>query len=90
MRAGKGRVQLDAMDGPVLIGGTEVSPGDLLLGDADGVVAVPRSREVEVVALAKEIEEAEDRIRTAVENGMRLDEARKQFKYFELQRRKAT
>ncbi|HCQ98790.1 MAG TPA: diguanylate cyclase, partial [Acidobacteria bacterium] len=49
----------------------------------------PRSREVEVVALAKEIEEAEDRIRTAVESGVRLDEARKQFKYFELQRRKA-
>ena len=89
MRTGKDRVQLDAMDVPVLIGGTEVSPGDLLLGDADGVVAVPRSREVEVVALAKEIEEAEDRIRTAVENGMRLDEARKQFKYFALQRRKA-
>ena len=89
MRTGKDRVQLDAMDVPVLIGGTEVSPGDLLLGDADGVVAVPRSREVEVIDLAKEIEEAEDRIRTAVENGMRLDEARKQFKYFELQRRKA-
>ena len=57
MRTGKDRVQLDAMDVPVLIGGTKVSPGDLLLGDADGVVAVPRSREAEVVALAKEIEE---------------------------------
>ena len=56
MRTGKDRVQLDAMDVPVLIGGTKVFPGDLLLGDADGVVAVPRSREAEVVALAKEIE----------------------------------
>ena len=41
-----------------------------------------------VIALAQDIEVAEDRIREAVESGMRLDEARRQFKYFELQRKK--
>ena len=88
VRTGKDRVQLDALDVPVSVGGATVHPVDALLGDADGVIAVPRSREAEVIALAQEIEEAEDRIRAAVEGGLRLDEARKQFKYFELQRSK--
>ncbi len=87
MRTGKDRVQLDAMNVTVSIGGARVSPGDLLLGDADGVVAIPRAHEAEVARLAQEIEAAEDRIRAAFAGGMRLDEARKQFKYHQLQSR---
>ncbi len=70
----------------VSIGDARVSPGDLLLGDADGVIVVPAGFERKVVALAQEIDDAEARIRQAVEGGMRLDEARRQFKYFTLQR----
>jgi regulator of RNase E activity RraA len=80
MRTGKDRVQLDAMNVAVSIGGARVSPGDLLLGDADGVVVIPKDREEEVLASAKAIDEAETRIREAVEGGMRLDEARRTFK----------
>jgi len=87
MRTGKDRVQLDAMNVTVSIGGARVSPGDLLLGDADGVVVVPKEKEDEVLAHAKAIDEAESRIREAVEGGMRLDEARRKFKYFTLQSR---
>jgi regulator of RNase E activity RraA len=87
MRTGKDRVRLDAMNLPVSIGGARVSPSDLLLGDADGVVVLPREREGEILATAKAIEEAESRIRDAVEAGMRLDEARRKFKYFDLQKR---
>jgi regulator of RNase E activity RraA len=85
MRTGKDRVQLDAMDVPVSIGGARVHPGDLLLGDADGVVCVPQDRVAEVIEIARSIDEAEVRIREAFEGGMRLDEARKRFKYFKLQ-----
>lgn len=87
MRTGKDRVELDALNVTVSIGGARVSPGDLLLGDADGVVAVPQEKEQEVIAQAKAIEEAETRIREAVEGGMRLDEARRKFRYFRLQSR---
>jgi regulator of RNase E activity RraA len=87
MRTGKDRVQLDASNVTVSIGGARVSPGDLLLGDADGVVVVPKENEDEVLAHAKSIDEAENRIREAVEGGMRLDEARKKYKYFNLQSR---
>ena len=87
MRTGKDRVQLDALNVTVSIGGARVSPGDLLLGDADGVVVVPKEKEDEVIAHAKAIDEAETRIREAVEKGMRLDEARRKYKYFKLQSR---
>ena len=87
MRTGKDRVQLDAKEVPVSIGGARVHPGDLLLGDADGVVTIPRARESEVIEIARSIDAAEEKIREAVEGGMRLDEARKQFKYFQLQKR---
>lgn len=86
MRTGKDRVQLDALDVPVSLGGARVSRGDLLLGDADGVLAVPRDKVAEVVDLAGSIHEAEEKIREAVDGGMRLDEARRAFKYFKLQR----
>jgi 4-hydroxy-4-methyl-2-oxoglutarate aldolase len=85
MRTGKDRVQLDAMDIPVSIGGARVHPGDWLLGDADGVVCIPQGRTEEVIEIARSINEAEVKIRDAFESGMRLDEARKQFKYFKLQ-----
>ena len=85
MRTGKDRVQLDAMDVPVSIGGARVHPGDWLLGDADGVVCIPKNRAGEVIEIARSIDEAEVKIREAFASGMRLDEARKQFKYFKLQ-----
>lgn len=87
MRTGKDRVQLDGFNVPVSVGDARVTPGDLLLGDANGVVVVPRDRESDVIGLAEQIHAAEEAICRAVESGMRLDEARTKFKYFALQRR---
>ncbi|OFZ71654.1 MAG: diguanylate cyclase [Betaproteobacteria bacterium RBG_16_64_9] len=85
MRTGKDRVQVEKMDVPVNIGNARVAPGDLLRGDADGVLVIPREHEDRVLAAAEEIHEAEERIRAAVRGGMRLDEARKRFRYHSLQ-----
>jgi regulator of RNase E activity RraA len=87
MRTGKDRVQLDGFNVPVSIGDARVSPDDLLAGDANGVVVVPRAREMDVVVLAEQVHAAEEAIVRAVEDGMRLDEARTRFRYFDLQRR---
>jgi 4-hydroxy-4-methyl-2-oxoglutarate aldolase len=87
MRTGKDRVQVEATNVPVTIGEARVQPGDILRGDADGVVVIPKEHEDRVLAAAEEIEEAENAIRKAVRSGMRLDEARKQFKYHTLQTR---
>ena len=60
----------------------------MVCGDADGVLVIPREHEDKVLSAAEEIEAAESRIREAVRSGMRLDQARKQFKYHTLQSRK--
>jgi regulator of RNase E activity RraA len=85
MRTGKDRVQVEATGVPVNIGDVRVAPGDLLRGDADGVVVIPRDFEDRVLDVAESIEAAEEAIREAVRGGMRLDEARRQFKYHQLQ-----
>jgi 4-hydroxy-4-methyl-2-oxoglutarate aldolase len=87
MRTGKDRVQVEKMQTPVNIGNARVAPGGLLRGDADGVLVIPRDHEERVLAAAEEIHEAEERIRAAVRGSLRLDEARKQFRYHSLQTR---
>lgn len=87
MRTGKDRVQLDEMNVRVAIGGAHVAPGDLMRGDADGVVVIPQVVEEAVLATAEEIATAEDRIREAILSGMRLDEAREVNRYHALQTR---
>jgi 4-hydroxy-4-methyl-2-oxoglutarate aldolase len=87
MRTGKDRVQVEAVEIAVTIGGARVAPGDLLRGDADGVVVLPRQHEERILEAAEQIQAAEARIRAACRSGVRLDEARKHFGYHQLQTR---
>jgi regulator of RNase E activity RraA len=87
MRTGKDRVAVEAMQVSVAIGGVRIKPGDFLLGDFDGVVAIPKDRIAQVADVAANIEQAENRIRKSVEAGDRLDEARKKLIYHNLQTR---
>jgi regulator of RNase E activity RraA len=88
MRTGKDRVQVESMGGPVNIGDARVNQGDILRGDADGVVCIPREHEEQILAVAEEIDRAEDQIRSLVRGGMKLAEARKQLGYHKLQSKK--
>ncbi len=47
----KGRGKVAEIDVPIRCGGVAVAPGDLVVGDADGVIVVPRA--VEAAALDK-------------------------------------
>lgn len=85
MRTGKDRVQVEATNGPVNIGDARVHPGDILRGDADGVVVIPRAHEEEILKIAEEVDAVEDRIRRAVKEGKSLAEARRQHGYHQLQ-----
>jgi regulator of RNase E activity RraA len=87
MRTGKDRVQVQAEQVAVTIGRARVEPGDLLRGDADGVVVIPQAREGEVLEVAENIQRAEERIRELTAAGKRLDEARKLVRYHQLQTR---
>lgn len=88
MRTGKDRVQVEGTNVPVNIGDARVCAGDLVRGDADGVVVLPKEHEEAILATAEEIEHAENKIRESVRSGMRLDEARKLHRYHSLQTRK--
>ena len=50
---------MEEIGGPVSIGGIRVEPGDLLLGDGDGIVVIPAASADAVIAAAIEIEDAE-------------------------------
>ncbi len=85
MRTGKDRVEVESMQAPVSVGEIQVRPGDILVGDADGILVIPRVRESEVFDTAREIEEAEQAIERETARGIRLDEARRAFRYHQLQ-----
>jgi 4-hydroxy-4-methyl-2-oxoglutarate aldolase len=50
-----GRNELESVNRPVAIGGVLVCPGDIVVGDADGVIVVPRERAEQVARFAREI-----------------------------------
>jgi 4-hydroxy-4-methyl-2-oxoglutarate aldolase len=87
MRTGKDRVQVEATQVPVSIGTVRVCPGDLVRGDADGVVVIPAQFQDEVLAAAEQIQAAEDAIRESVRSGMSLRAAREKHRYHQLQTR---
>ena len=88
MMTGKDRVMVEAMNVTVSIGGTQVKPGDLMVGDDTGVVVVPHERAEEVLRLSVEIDTAESRIEEAVRGGATLREARDKYRYHSLQSKK--
>jgi regulator of RNase E activity RraA len=87
MRTGKDRVQVEVVNGPVNIGDARVNPGDILRGDADGVLVIPQAHEDAVLDAAEEIDAVEQKIRKAVAEGRTLAEARKILGYHRLQTR---
>jgi len=87
MRTGKDRVQVEATQIPVSIGNARIAPGDLIRGDADGVIVIPRDFEDKVLVAAEQIQDAEDAIRASVRAGMSLRDARKTHGYHQLQTR---
>jgi 4-hydroxy-4-methyl-2-oxoglutarate aldolase len=50
-----GRNELESVNRPVTIGGALVCPGDIVVGDADGVIVVPRQVAEQVAKYAREI-----------------------------------
>jgi 3-hexulose-6-phosphate synthase/6-phospho-3-hexuloisomerase len=55
--------------GPLRIEGVDCRPGDWIVGDADGVVVIPRARAVETANRAMYCLEAENRLRAEIVGG---------------------
>lgn len=63
----------------VEVGRVRVAPGDVVFGDIDGVLIIPRSAEREALTRALEKMEKENLVRTAIEGGMSAVEALNTF-----------
>ena len=71
-----GRLELDATNVPVSIGGVYVRPGDLIVADGDGAICVPIERAEEVATWAWKVADGDKagRRRLYEAAGMALDE----------------
>ena len=58
----------------VQLGSTAVAPGDLVIGDSDGITVVPVARGAELLAHATQIEDRGERMRVFMRTGPDLDE----------------
>jgi 4-hydroxy-4-methyl-2-oxoglutarate aldolase len=70
----KGRGEVCAIDVPVECAGVTVNLGDLVFGDADGLVVVPQHILSQTLTLAFQKVEGEDRTRDELRAGARLAE----------------
>ena len=53
----------------VQLGGVRVRPGDLIVGDENGILVVPKERAAEVLQLAQQLKGVEDSVIAAVRRG---------------------
>ncbi|TKR56827.1 RraA family protein [Allopusillimonas ginsengisoli] len=88
MRTGKDRVQVESVGTSVSLGEVRVNSGDIVVGDHDGIVVIPRARAEEVFERALTTHFAEKEILKAVMTGSTLKAAREELGYHTLQRRK--
>ena len=70
----KGRGEVAAIDVPIECAGVTVNPGDLMFGDADGVLVVPQPIVKPTLKLALEKVAGEDRTREELQRGASLAE----------------
>ncbi|GAA1858092.1 4-carboxy-4-hydroxy-2-oxoadipate aldolase/oxaloacetate decarboxylase [Pseudonocardia ailaonensis] len=69
---GTDKVNLGRVGEPIVCGGVTVRPGDVIVGDADGVTVVPQELVDEACAAGARREQAEAGYRTAIAGGASL------------------
>ena len=67
---GIGRWEMSEKQIPVTIDGVTISPGDIIIGDFDGVVVVPRADAEQVLLVAESVDAAEGKVRAEAAEGI--------------------
>ena len=57
---------------PVYVGGLRIESGDIVIGDRDGIVVVPRSRAAAVLEALSRVRESEAAIEAKIRDGLRI------------------
>jgi regulator of RNase E activity RraA len=79
--SGKGRLKVEAINIPVLIGGIPVNPGDLIIGDDTGVVCISSQRLPEVFRVAEELRIRDVQFAEALSGGETFTTAAERLKH---------
>ena len=69
-RSGPGEINV-----PVIVGGKEICPGDILIGDADGLIVLKPSQAEQVLEQARQLKQTEQAKLDALAKGIPLDHA---------------
>jgi 4-hydroxy-4-methyl-2-oxoglutarate aldolase len=77
-----GRFRISGWQVPIQIGQVFIHPGDILFGDIDGVIVVPRALAHEVLVRAEEIGRTESQLKKWVSDGLPTTEIVKRGGYF--------
>jgi 4-hydroxy-4-methyl-2-oxoglutarate aldolase len=77
-----GRWRLVDYNVPVQIGGARVRPGDFIVGDHDGVIAIPVEIAAAVISRAEEVIHTENQVRKAILEGVLPLEAYEKYGRF--------
>ena len=64
---------------PIALGGIRIRPGDIIFGDRDGVLILPREAEEQAIRLALEKAATENKVRLAIQAGMSTMDAFARF-----------
>jgi regulator of RNase E activity RraA len=78
-----GRTSLGEVNVPIQCGGVVVRAGDIIVGDADGVVVVPKEKAETVLQLALDIVDYEEKLLEKVSKGLTQVEAFSLIEQFE-------
>lgn len=81
MRSGKNRVQMVGQQVPLIINNITIQPNDIAFADDDGVIIIPQSSVKEIIRKAENIQLTESKIKKALEAGITLEQARKEYGY---------
>jgi len=74
-----GRTKVSAVNVPIQCGGVTVVPCDIVVGDPDGVVVIPKQKLRETSKLAQEIDEIEKAEVVELRRGSRMSEVIKKY-----------
>src|SRR5262249_54160069 len=70
----RAEIELVGLNVPITCGGAQVVPGDLLVGDADGIAVIPAAHIARVVRQAEEIGKVEAEQEKAIRDGLPMPE----------------
>jgi regulator of RNase E activity RraA len=77
----RGRIVQEAFNCPIRIGDVHVRPGDILVGDVNGVVVIPIERIDEVLNEAEQLMDKEERMKKDLLAGLDVLEVDKKYRY---------